>query len=321
MIKFVELGLLEPLDDLFDNPKYIVDGKMLQQEDFLQGYMDLMMHDGKLYSLPIFGEVAMLAYRKDYWEEAGIETPPETWEELRNYAKILTTDDVAGFTAILGRGSNALLTLFSMVKGMGGKVLDEKGNYNFLDPITKKAMTLLVEMYRKDKSIQQDAAQTFNAPRDGFKAGTVAMANFWHSWALESADVFGQEKLGLVPLPGTLENGTMIYAGGAIIPNMGNVELAKKFIVEMFEAKWFQQWSANHYYKAPVRRQNLEGLEGDYWLDMVELVDNGSVQPSFLDGPKMNDTFAKYLVEALTGNISPVEALERAYKEVSQMRK
>ena len=321
MKQFLELDLLAPVGDVFDNEEYMVDGEALREGDLLGGYMELMRVDGETYGLPVFGEVAMLGYRTDYMQEAGLSSPPETWEELASYANQLNTDDTAGYTAILGRGLNSLITLMTMVKGKGGEVVDDEGNFNLTSPEAIESMQQLVDMYRNDQSIQQSAAETFNAPRDGFKAGSVAMANFWHSWALESADVFGQDNLALAPLPGTEENGTIIYAGGAIIPNMGNVELAKLFAVEMLQAKWFQQWSAENYYKAPVRRQNLEGLSGSYWEDMPPLVDNGEFFPAYANAQQMYDTFGRNLLRALNGQVSAEEALQQTYDEISQMRR
>ncbi|HCZ07017.1 MAG TPA: hypothetical protein DHV12_07810, partial [Thermotogae bacterium] len=278
MVKFIKLDTIVPLDDVFNNPKYKVDGRLLQRSDFLQGFLKSGIYDGKVYALPVFGEVQVLGYRKDYLEEAGVE-PPKTWAELEMAARLLTKDndgdgetDVYGYSTCWSR-ITLLYTFFSAVKARGGRLLDENGNLSFRDPITIDTLKWFVKMRNEYKAAQPDVHEVYNNSRDAFKAGKVALFHNWHSWCLESGLVFGPEKLGIVPLPKTGETGTMIYMGGVIVPKAGNVELAKQFIVEMIESKWFQQWSYLNYGKMPVTRQNLEGLEGDYWDELISAVD------------------------------------------------
>lgn len=326
MVKFIKLDTIVPLDDVFNNPKYKVDGRLLQRSDFLQGFLKSGIYDGKVYALPVFGEVQVLGYRKDYLEEAGVE-PPKTWAELEMAARLLTKDndgdgetDVYGYSTCWSR-ITLLYTFFSAVKARGGRLLDENGNLSFRDPITIDTLKWFVKMRNEYKAAQPDVHEVYNNSRDAFKAGKVALFHNWHSWCLESGLVFGPEKLGIVPLPKTGETGTMIYMGGVIVPKAGNVELAKQFIVEMIESKWFQQWSYLNYGKMPVTRQNLEGLEGDYWDELISAVDNGEDLPAYEDLLKMSDTAEKYLRLAWTGQMDPEEACERIYKEISRMRK
>ncbi|MFJ3407335.1 ABC transporter substrate-binding protein [Promicromonospora sp. NPDC090134] len=52
--------------------------------------------DGKLYALPMVLDTRIVAYRKDFFEEAGITAPPKDWAELREVAKELTVRDADG---------------------------------------------------------------------------------------------------------------------------------------------------------------------------------------------------------------------------------
>ena len=49
--------------------------------------------DGKLYALPMVLDTRIVAYRKDFFEEAGLTGTPKNWDELRDYAKQLTVKD------------------------------------------------------------------------------------------------------------------------------------------------------------------------------------------------------------------------------------
>ena len=326
MVKFIKLDTIVPLDDVFNNPKYKVDGRLLKREDFLQGFLKSGIYNGKVYALPVFGEVEVLGYRKDLLEEAGIK-PPRTWEDLEKAAKLLTKDvdgdgeiDIWGYSTCWSR-ITLLYTFFSAVKARGGRLLDEKGNLSFNDPQTIDTLKWFVKMRNEWKVAQPDVHEVYNNSRDAMKAGKVALFHNWHSWLLESGKVLGEDKVDIVPLPNTEKTGTMIYMGGVIVPKAGNVELAKLFIVEMIESKWFQQWSYNHYGKMPVTRQNLEGLPGDFWPDLIKAVDTGEDLPPYEDLLKMSDTAEKYLRLAWTGKMDPEKACKLIYRSISKMRK
>lgn len=320
MVPFAKMGVIVPLDDMFNNEKYKTDGKKLQKDDFFKGFLKDSYYEGKFYSMPVFGEIEMIALRKDLFDKAGIPIP-KTWDELRDAAIKLTSSDMWGYSTCWAR-ITLLKVIFSAVKGRGGRVLDEKGNLSFNDPITREAIKWFVDLRNKDKAMQPNIHEEFNNSRDEWKKGKVAIFHNWLSWGIEGAKLIGEDKVEYIPVPGTSKNGTMIYMGGVIVPKAGHVELAKLFIAEEIEAKWFQQWSFNHYGKNPVRRQNIEGLKLKVnWDDVIGAIDNGETLPVYEDLLKMSDTAVKYLTLALTGKMDVDSACDKIYKEISTMKK
>lgn len=86
-------GEIQALDDYVDPSVF---------EDLYDNINDFVSLDGKHYAYPMLVEPsAVLFYRKDLFEEAGLdpESPPTTWDELIEYGKKLTKDNVVGFTA------------------------------------------------------------------------------------------------------------------------------------------------------------------------------------------------------------------------------
>ncbi len=320
MVPFIKMGVIVPLDDMFNNDKYKTDGKKLQKDDFLKGFLKDAYYDGKLYSMPVFGEIELLAIRKDLFDKAGL-SAPKTWDELREDAIKLTSSNVWGYSTCWSRVT-FLYVLFSAVKGRGGRVLDDKGNLSFNDPITRETIKWFVDLRNKDKAMQPDVHEEFNNSRNEWKKGKVAIFHNWLSWGIEGAKLIGEDKVEYLPIPGTEKNGTMIYMGGVIVPKAGHVELAKQFIAEEIEAKWFQQWSFNHYGKNPVRRQNIEGLKLKVdWDKVINAIDNAETLPVYEDLLKMSDVTVKYLTLAFTGKMDVDSACDKIYKEISTMRK
>jgi multiple sugar transport system substrate-binding protein len=72
--------------------------KETELDDYYQGAVDAAKWDGKLYGIPYVMDLRLIVYRKDMFQEAGLDPnkPPTTWDELRDYAMKLTKRDAAG---------------------------------------------------------------------------------------------------------------------------------------------------------------------------------------------------------------------------------
>jgi multiple sugar transport system substrate-binding protein len=65
--------------------------------DLQDNVLEMVTVDGEQYGYPLLVEPsAVLYYRTDLFEEAGIEGPPTTWDELIDYANRLSSDEVFG---------------------------------------------------------------------------------------------------------------------------------------------------------------------------------------------------------------------------------
>lgn len=122
--EFVEGGFIIPLTESIkkDNPEI---------EGFIPKALELYgSWKGQVYELPWNGEACTYWYRKDLFEEAGV-SPPETWDEFMELAKLFTRDttgdgkiDFWG-TAMMGNRPQAMTMWTNRFWGMGGKLLDE----------------------------------------------------------------------------------------------------------------------------------------------------------------------------------------------------
>jgi sorbitol/mannitol transport system substrate-binding protein len=86
---------LEPMDNL--PADYDV-------EDVLKPVREGLSYEGTLYALPFYGESSMMFYRKDLFEQAGIEVPEQPkWPEVKQWAEQLH-DPSGGVYGICLRG-------------------------------------------------------------------------------------------------------------------------------------------------------------------------------------------------------------------------
>ena len=120
--KFIEGGLIQPLPD---------DEFALEQieEEFFP-IVSAMKRDGKYYGLPTAVRSLARFYNKDLFEEAGLEGPPETLDELVEYGKKLTVKNDAGNFETVGltldmAGQDHHWWREVLVRQMGGEPYNE----------------------------------------------------------------------------------------------------------------------------------------------------------------------------------------------------
>lgn len=118
-------GKLRPLDDLF--AKYSAQYGLDQISPEMR---KVMTYDGKLYALPMQAQMYIMAYRKDVFDQLGIQ-PPTTFAELRDAAaKIQGAGQIKYPIALPLLASSDIITAYDSALGSLGT--------NFVDPGSKK---------------------------------------------------------------------------------------------------------------------------------------------------------------------------------------
>ncbi|WP_251977259.1 ABC transporter substrate-binding protein [Salinicola avicenniae] len=132
---------LVPLESLPD--AYDVD-------DLIAPVKEGLSLDGTLYALPFYAESSVTYYRKDLFEQAGIEMPDKpTWEQMQTFASEIhaPSDGVYGIClrGLPGWGQN--MALFgTMVNSFGGRWFDMDWNPQLTSDEWKSAANAYVEL-------------------------------------------------------------------------------------------------------------------------------------------------------------------------------
>ncbi len=81
------------------NPMPQIEGFMTAQ-DFQNAFVDVTYQDlvdeGKIYAIPLYVDTLALYYNKDFFNTAGIPSPPTTWDEFLDDVELLTKKDKWG---------------------------------------------------------------------------------------------------------------------------------------------------------------------------------------------------------------------------------
>ncbi|MDQ1195182.1 sugar ABC transporter substrate-binding protein [Agrobacterium sp. SORGH_AS 787] len=224
-------GWLLPLEKLGD--KYDVN-------DMLPSIRGGLTVEGKLYAAPFYGESAMIMYRKDLFEKAGLKMPENpTWEFIGDAARKIT-DRNADINGICLRGKAGwgenMAFITALTNSFGGRWFDENWKPQFDQPEWKNSLQFYVDLM-KDAGPSGAASNGFNENLTLFQQGKCGMwidATVAASFVSNPKDSKVADKVGyaLFPTHGELKNhGNWLWSWNLAIPKSSQkAESAEKFI-------------------------------------------------------------------------------------------
>ncbi|NGN62334.1 ABC transporter substrate-binding protein [Streptomyces sp. A7024] len=96
---------------------------------FEPGGLEPVTVNGKIYGLPVDFNTVFLLYRRDRFEDAGLDPdrPPRTWEEVEAFSKRLTNSDKSkvGMQWVIGEPQWSVQQLTALAGGTGGILGDD----------------------------------------------------------------------------------------------------------------------------------------------------------------------------------------------------
>ena len=167
---YMSFEILEPIDT------YISNEESIDIDDFFPNLLQSFQRDGKQYGLPKDFAPYVLFYNKTMFREAGLDSLPKDWNELRQYASALTKDlDGDGTTDQFGlvlEPSTEMLMPF--VFQNGGYFQNPDGSLGITDEPFIEALEFYHGLYKDGiATIPTDVGQGWNG--DTFGRGMAAM--------------------------------------------------------------------------------------------------------------------------------------------------
>jgi sorbitol/mannitol transport system substrate-binding protein len=211
-------GWLLELDALGDD--YDVD-------DLLPAIRGGLSIDGKLYAAPFYGESAMIMYRTDLFEKAGLTMPESpTWEFIGEAARKIKADnaDVNGIClrGKAGWGEN-IAFVTALTNSFGGRWFDENWAPQFDQPEWKEALQFYADLM-KDAGPQGASSNGFNENLTLFQQGKCGMwidATVAASFVSNPKDSTVADKVGYAIFPskeGVDNHGHWLWSWNLAIP-------------------------------------------------------------------------------------------------------
>lgn len=189
-------------------------GQQWLEENFEEDILDLGRVDGVLHFLPYSLSAPWINYNLEAFEQAGIESPPRTWAEVRDYARRLTEE-----TDMIGLGiwdtGGEIWTHQALMESNGARLVTEtdQGIRCGADsPEAIEAMQVLADMVLEDETAYFDPDQV----PDDFTSGRAAMTLITSSYLGRIRDA-AQFEFGSAPFPTFGDKPRRVAVGGNVL--------------------------------------------------------------------------------------------------------
>ena len=174
---WVDSGLVQDLASrgaLVNLDGYLAGSDTVKPDDFVEGFRNGASYQGSMYGLPFEGETTGLFYRTDLFQQAGIEGPPQTWEEFQSDAAKLT-EPAQNQYGVAMFSTEAAYYFYPWLWQAGGDVLTPDGKHMALDsPEAIKAAEFYVDLAQKYAPPDYLPSDSWNG-RVTFASGKAAM--------------------------------------------------------------------------------------------------------------------------------------------------
>ncbi|WP_108397524.1 extracellular solute-binding protein [Devosia submarina] len=176
------------------------------EEDFYEGALVDVHRNGEFYGIPWRVDIRPMMYRTDFLQEAGIDAPPDNWEQIVEQGLKLTQRDANGNVTrwgfALGANNNPGQTLMPYYWQAGGAMMTEDGRTATIDnDAMRTTLKFMQDLVHVHKITSPEIFEKSADPLADFTSGTVAIVgstnNSWPSqfdrdypelegtWALE----------------------------------------------------------------------------------------------------------------------------------------
>ncbi|UUP18162.1 ABC transporter substrate-binding protein [Nitratireductor thuwali] len=208
-------------------------------DDLLPAIRAGLSQDGTLYAAPFYGESSFVMYRKDLFEEAGLEMPEApTWDFIAEAARKITDKENEIYGICLrgkaGWGEN-MAFLTAMANSFGARWFDMEWKPQFDQPEWKEALQFYVDLMN-DAGPPGASSNGFNENLALFQTGKCGMwidATVAASFVTNPEESQVADKVGfaLAPDKGLGKRGNWLWAWSLAIPaGSQKIDAAKKFI-------------------------------------------------------------------------------------------
>jgi sn-glycerol 3-phosphate transport system substrate-binding protein len=167
--EFVRAGLLADLTPFVEGEEG------LDTSDWPGTMLDAGRIGGKLYWLPFNVSAPVLYYNPELFEEAGIQSPPDTWDELFAFARRLTQRDGGGNVTVHGLALwDSTWPLLSAIWSEGGALTtSDYADITLDDPVVVRLFEVLQGLV--DDGAAVVPAKALGGHRELFLQGRAAM--------------------------------------------------------------------------------------------------------------------------------------------------
>ncbi|WP_411178787.1 extracellular solute-binding protein [Klebsiella variicola] len=300
-----------------------------EREKIFPGAMNTVVYQGKTLGMPWILDTKYLYYNKAMLDKAGIKTPPASWQQVMDDAKVLKDKGIVKYPLVWSWSqAEALVCDYTtLVSGFGGSFY-QNGKLDFSTPASVKAVTLMKTSL--DQGLSNPASREYleEDVRKAFSNGDAAFALNW-TYMYNMANDPKQSKVagdvGIVPAPGDTPdkpgavNGSM---GLGIAKASQHPEEAWQYIhyltsqpvQDKYAKLSLPVWKASYQDPAVAKGQESLIAAADKSLNVM------LSRPETADYSRLSNTLQQQLQSVLQGKATPDVALKAVDTSAARLR-
>ena len=319
-------NLFDPLNDRIAEKK--IDMAARYPFAHLRAARDGNGNGKNVLGFPLRGHVQLMFYRKDVFNRLGLK-PPETWDQMVDVGRqIQSKTDMAGVAMYYGKTSGQnLMIWFNYLWGMGGELLDAKGQPAFNSPQGVAATQAYVDVLLKHKVAPLGSA-TFNETDavNSVAQGKSAMVPVWW-WRYAGlvdpkTSTLKSDQIGFAPLPSmpgreaTTYTNTWFYG---INRNSKQKNAAMEFLTWLSDPALERSVLLDRRLNEVVAMQTSNLIDGDVNLRFggmhlfgAQALKGARGTPLFAQWPQVSDILEATISEIVAGQVTVKAGLDAA---------
>ncbi|HCB0452737.1 TPA: extracellular solute-binding protein [Klebsiella quasipneumoniae subsp. quasipneumoniae] len=300
-----------------------------EREKIFPGAMNTVVYQGKTLGMPWILDTKYLYYNTAMLDKAGIKTPPASWQQVMDDAKVLKDKGIVKYPLVWSWSqAEALVCDYTtLVSGFGGSFY-QNGKLDFSTPASLKAVTLMKTSL--DQGLSNPASREYleEDVRKAFSNGDAAFALNW-TYMYNMANDPKQSKVagdvGIVPAPGDTPdkpgavNGSM---GLGIAKASQHPEEAWQYIhyltsqpvQDKYAKLSLPVWKASYQDPAVAKGQESLIAAADKSLNVM------LSRPETADYSRLSNTLQQQLQSVLQGKATPDVALKVVDTSAARLR-
>jgi multiple sugar transport system substrate-binding protein len=309
---YVKEGIAEPLDDYMSEEF---------KAKFIDTFITPSVFDGETYGLPVAASARAMYYNEAMFEQAGITTPPATWQELKEAAAKIDAlgDDVYGF-GIQGKEIETDAYWYYALWSFGGELLE-----NGKSGIASEAGIEAAAFYKSliDQGLTQPGVTNYSREglQDLFKQGRLGMIITGPFLLPQMEEEAPDIAYGVAPIPKGETSATYGVTDSIMLFADSDVkEEAWQFLEETaFSDKWRREFTLKESF-LPVLKSVAEDphFANDPGLAaFTSMLPDAKFAPTIPNWEEMADITSSALQRIYLGEAQPEEALPAAAEEIN----
>jgi len=296
---------------LLDTSAYIAS----RQDEFIASTLETIKFDGKYFGVPKQTDAAFLYYRTDQ-----VDTVPDTWQAVYEAAK---ANDGIVYQGAPYEGLTC--DYLELAFAAGGKVLSDDGKKSEINsPENVKALEFMVNGIKDGAAPKAVTTYMEEPSRRAFESGRATFMRNWpYAYALGNKAAKVKGKFKVAPFPSFEGGGKAGILGGhnLVISAYSKNPKGAVALVDFQTSPEIIKQDAAEYSLAPVLNVTYDDADVKKALpfaaELKSAVEQAKSRPVSPVYPQVSQAIYKNVNSALSGQLSPADALKKADGEIN----